>query len=401
MSPLFGRMAKREPDAGLSAPLRPLRIAMMLESDEPGGAEMMVFRLSDELRSRGHTVVPVGPANGVGWLGDLFRRNQFTPEVFRLNRAVDPGGVKCLLDLFARHRIDLVHSHEFTMAVYGAAAARIAGLPHLITMHGGLTACKALRRRVALRWAMRNSAYNVMVSRATQKQFSDELDVLPGLFTVVPNGVPVQKGDPSRVREEFGISPCEQVILAVGVLEVHKGHRFLLEALAQLVGGELPPWKLIIACGAGGSEHESMAAFIAAAGMQDRVKFAFNRNDVGDLLELADVFVMPSLWEGLPLAVLEAMVARKPIIASRIAGIPEAVVHDTEGVLVPPGEVGPLVTSLRSLLTDPDRRATLGAAARARAERDFTIEVMTDRYEALYAPAFAASRRSRSFPMSA
>lgn len=402
MSPLFGRKTRRELELGSAESVRPLRIAMMLESDEPGGAEMMVFRLSEELRSRGHTIVPVGPEKGVGWLGDLFRRNDFTPEVFRLQRAVDPGGVKCLLDLFARHRVDLVHSHEFTMAVYGAAAARIAGLPHLITMHGGLTACKALRRRVALRWAMRNSAYNVMVSRATQTQFSDELDVSPSLFTVIPNGVPVQKGSSANVRAEFGIAPGELVILAVGVLEVHKGHRFLLEALANLASaGEIPPWKLIIAGGAGGSELEPMSRFIADAGIQDRVEFAFNRNDVVDLLELADVFVMPSLWEGLPLAVLEAMVARKPIIASRIAGIPEAVVHDTEGLLVPPGEVPPLAAALRSLLTDAHRRAELGAAARARAERDFTIGVMTDRYESLYAPAFAASGRARSYPLSA
>src|SRR5450759_1494058 len=137
-------------------PLPRLRIAMMLESDGPGGAEMMVFRLSEELRRRGHTVVPVGPAHGVGWLGDLFRRGGFSPEVFRLRRPVDPGCVHGLVQLFKEHRIDAVHSHEFTMAVYGTAAARLLGLPHVITMHGGFKACTALRRRIALRWAIRN-----------------------------------------------------------------------------------------------------------------------------------------------------------------------------------------------------------------------------------------------------
>src|SRR5438067_2078492 len=146
-----------------------LRVAMMLESDEPGGAEMMVFRLSDELRRRGHTVVPVGPEHGVGWLGDVFRRGGFSPEVFRLRRPIDPGCVRGLVDLFRAHRIDVVHSHEFTMAVYGAAAARLLGLPHIVTMHGGLGhVCKALRRRIALRWALRTSDHAVMVSRATQ-----------------------------------------------------------------------------------------------------------------------------------------------------------------------------------------------------------------------------------------
>src|SRR5439155_14953428 len=106
-----------------------------------------------------------------------------------------------------------------------------------------------------------------------------------------------------------------------------------------------------------------MMRYISAKGLRDQVHIAFSRNDVADLLDLADVFVMPSLWEGLPMAVLEAMVAGKAIIASRIAGIPEAVVDGREGILVPPGEVGPLGNALGSLLIDPARRASLGAAA--------------------------------------
>src|SRR3954462_13644141 len=146
-----------------------LRTATMLESDGPGGAEMMVFRLAEELRRRGHTVVPVGPAHGVGWLGERLREVGFAPEVFRLQRPIDPGCVRGLVKLFREHRIDAVHSHEFTMAVYGTAAARLMNLPHIITMHGGFKVWKALRRRIALRWAMRQSDHTVMVSGATRR----------------------------------------------------------------------------------------------------------------------------------------------------------------------------------------------------------------------------------------
>ena len=388
------RVVKRDvttPVIGHTEPTLPrLRIAMMLESDEPGGAEMMVYRLSDELRRRGHTVVPVGPENGVGWLGDLFRKGGFTPEVYRLQRPIDPSCVKGLVELFREHRVDLVHSHEFTMGVYGTAATRLLGLPHLITMHGGLTVCKALRRRIALRWAMRTSDHVVMVSRATQKQFADDLGVKPSLFNVVPNGVPTEAGDATRVRAEFGIGEHDCVVLAVGVLEAHKGHRFLIEALARLEREKIGmPWKLIIAAGAGGSEHDDLLRMVRAEGLQDRVHFAFNRTDVSDLLALADVFVMPSLWEGLPMAVLEAMVAGKAIIASRIAGIPEAIVDGRDGLLVPPGQVTPLADALRQLIVDAERRASLGAMAARRANEDFTIGVMTSRYEQLYASAYS------------
>ena len=362
---------------------------MMLESDEPGGAEMMVYGLAEELRHRGHEIVPVGPAHGVGWLGDLFRKAGFSTEVFHLDRPIDPGCVRRFVQLFRKHRIDVVHSHEFTMAVYGAAATQFLGLPHLVTMHGGIKEYKVLRRRLALRWALRSSDFAVMVSRATRTQFAAKLGVKPSLFTVVPNGVPVQSGNATRARAEFGVGEQERVILAVGVLERHKGHRILLEALAQLErSGFDRRWRLIVAGGAGGSEHESLLEYVRSEQLGERVHIVTNRNDVADLLALADVFVMPSLWEGLPMALLEAMVARKAIVASAIAGIPEAVVDGREGLLVPPGEVGALATALRLVLSDAALSNTLAESAATRAREEFTIQVMADRYEALYATAW-------------
>lgn len=364
---------------------RTLRIAMMLESDGPGGAEMMVLRLSDELRARGHFVLPIGPARGTGWLGERYRRNGFTPEVYDLRRPLDPRGVRRLVGLFREYRIDAVHSHEFTMAVYGSVAARIAGLPHIVTMHGGLTVCKALRRRVALRWAIRASDHTVMVSGATRDQFARDLGVDQGKLIVVPNGVPVQRGDATRVRKEFDIGEHDCVILAVGTLETHKGHRVLLDALT-LLERSVPKasWKLIIAGGRGGDQHQSLLTSLAESGLGDRVRIVLNRDDIPDLLALAEVFVMPSLWEGLPMALLEAMLARKAIIASATAGIPEAIENGRDGLLVPPGDVAALADALRQLVVNPKRRAELGAAALQRAETNFTVRAMADRYEHLY-----------------
>jgi hypothetical protein len=149
---------------------------------------MMVFRLSEELRSRGHTVVPVLPRNGVGWLGDRFRNAGSSTETFWLKSPIDPTGVGRLVQLFRRHDIDIVHSHEFTMAVYGSTAARILGIPHVMTMHGGLTITRALRRRIALRWAIGRSAHAIAVSNATGRQFANDLGLRASAFSVVHNG---------------------------------------------------------------------------------------------------------------------------------------------------------------------------------------------------------------------
>jgi glycosyltransferase involved in cell wall biosynthesis len=363
----------------------PLRIAMMIECDGPGGAETMLFRLSEELRRRGHTVIPVGPRTGTGWLATAFRGIGIEPEVYWLDRTLDPGAVKRLAQLMRTHEIDVVHSHDFTMAVYGAAAARMVGLPHVITMHGGVNVCAVLRRRLALRWAMRNSAHTVMVSRATARQYASELGRAEKLFEVIPNGVPVALGNADRVRAEFNLAADELVILAVGNLEAHKGHRLLLEALHRLrESGLTVPWRLIIAGGRGGPEESFLRGYLRENRMEDQVHIATNRNDVPDLQALADIYAMPSLVEGLPMALLEAMVAGKAIVASATAGIPEAIVDDRDGLLVPPGDVGALENALRSLLTDPARRARLAAAAGERGRREFTLQVMADQYETMY-----------------
>jgi glycosyltransferase involved in cell wall biosynthesis len=299
------------------------------------------------------------------------------------------------MNLFRENRIEAVHSHEFTMAVYGAAASRLLNLPHVITMHGGLNVGKTLRRRVALRWAMRQSDHTVAVSRATQRQFATALDIDESLFAVVPNGIAPAIGDAARVRAEFGIDEQECVLLAVGTLERHKGHQVLLEALARLNSAAPPAqWKLIIAGGRGGDQHQSLLDYIRENGLGDRVRIVLNRGDIADLLALADIFVMPSLWEGLPMALLEAMLAGKAIVASAIAGIPEAIAGGREGLLVPPGDAEALADALRLLLANPTCRAMLGEAAAERAKRDFSVSVMAERYQALYAS--AVSKRHRS-----
>jgi glycosyltransferase involved in cell wall biosynthesis len=364
---------------------RSLRIAMMLESDGPGGAEMMVLRLSEELRRRGHFILPVGRAPGTGWLGEQFRRTGFTPEVYRLRRPIDPGCVRELIRLFREYRIDVVHSHEFTMAVYGAAASRILGLPHVVTMHGSQTVCKALRRRVALRWAVRSSNHTVTVSHATRRQFAHDVGLDESRLAVVPNGVPVPHGDATLVRREFHVGEQDCVLLAVGNLEARKGHRILLDALTLFERSDTSArWKLIIAGGRGGDQHQPLLNYVREAGLEDRVRIVLNRDDIADLLAMADVFVMPSLWEGLPMALLEAMLARKAIIASATSGIPEAIADGRDGILVPPGDVGALADALRQVVTNSERRADLGTAASLRAEKNFTVQLMAERYERLY-----------------
>lgn len=354
----------------------------MLETDGPGGAEVVVLNMGHELRDRGHTIVPVGPSHG--WLSQRFRESGFEPQPFALRQTLDPWAVRELADMMRRLDIDVVHSHEFTMAVYGTAACKLAGRPHVITMHGSQTMTRALRRRMALRWAFRNSFSTSAVSEDTKIQVDRDLGLGPDVIGLIRNGVPIPRGDPEPVREELSVRDGEVLILAVGNLDARKGHIFLLEALEQLSGQGIGPWRLAIAGGRGGPERPRLETFAADHGMEDRFHILEYRNDIPNLLAAADILAMPSLWEGLPLAILEAMLAGTAIVASEASGIPEAIVSGQHGLLTPAGDSQALADALGKLIQDQAFRQRMARQAKERALNEFTVAAMTDAYEDLY-----------------
>lgn len=361
-------------------------IALMLESDGPGGAENMLLQLAEELHRRGYAICPVLPEKGLGWLAAECRKRGFDPETFSLRRPLDWRCLHGLIDVLRRRGVDLVHSHEFTMAFYGAAAARWLHKPHIITMHGGQRVLSHWRRRLAFRWSMRQSRAVAAVSGATRQLFLDSLHLSPDEMTVVHNGiVPPPPGNPMNLRRELALADGEILVVSVGNLYAVKGHIVLLQALLDLKARtDLPPWRMALA--GRGRETERLKQFAADHGL-DRVHFLGHRADVPDILAAADVWVMPSLSEGLPLALLEAMFAGKAIVASEVGGIPEVIESGSDGRLVPPSDPRALADALARLISTPALRASLGQAAREKATSQFSIAHMADDYERLYAEA--------------
>jgi glycosyltransferase involved in cell wall biosynthesis len=348
----------------------------MLESDGPGGAETMLMQMAEELRRRGHQVLCVGPANGCGWLGEELRRRGFTTDVFTLRSPIDRSCLTGMVEMLRRHDVEIVHSHEFTMAIYGAAAARQLGITHVITMHGSDKVMARWQRRLALRLAFAASRAVVAVSRATHAHMAKVMRMPPEAILTIPNGITFTPGIREGVRSELGLTDSNVLVLAVGNLVPRKGHIFLLRALAAL---ENDSWHVAIA--GRGDEEQRLLAFAAEAGVADRVHLLGHRGDIPSLLAAADVYAMPSLWEGLPMALLEAMFAGKAIVASRASGIPEAIDEGKEGLLTDPGNEEQLKEVLSRLVTDPALRRRLGEAAQRRARAEFSAAVMIDAYE--------------------
>ncbi|HET9708233.1 MAG TPA: glycosyltransferase family 4 protein [Gemmatimonadales bacterium] len=341
--------------------LRGLRVAQLIECDGPGGAERVVASLSAGLVAAGCEVVAFLPAGGEGWLARELAPTGASLEYFRLDRPISLGFGQRLAAALRRLRIDIAHSHEFTLACYGAWAARAAGIPHLFTMHGGRYYAGRLTRRVALRTAAALSR-PVAVSQTVAAALRRDLWLHAPIATV-PNGVRCTHADHSTLRHELRLDPEDRLLLAIGNLYPVKGHALLIEALARLA----PEHPLLhVAIAGRGDLAAALAEQARHLGIAHRVHFLRLRDDVPNLLAAADVMVHPSLSEGLPLALLEAMFAGKAIVASATGEIPAALNWGTAGVLVPPGDVPALAAGIDRVLRAPAEATALGQAARAR-----------------------------------
>ncbi len=269
------------------------------------------------------------------------------------------------------------------MGFYAGVAGLLTAVPHVITMHGGVTFAAAARRRWALRWSVNRAAATVGVSDSTCQHLADSLRLRRDRVELVPNGVPITPGDRDSARRALGVDPTVRLLLSVGNLYPVKGHATLIEACGLLAQERtLPPWRVVVA--GRGDEAAPLQARIHALGLEDRVTLLGLRDDIPDLLAAADGWVMPSLSEGLPMALLEAMLARLPIVSSAVGGIPDVIRDGENGLLVPAADPARLAAALASLLRDPDTATRYGANAFAAANGTFSASTMVSRYLALY-----------------
>jgi len=367
-----------------------MRIAHLIETDGPGGAERVVADLAANLQAAGTYNVVFLPANGEGWLAQQLAGSGVAIEHFRLDAPLSPRCAREIATAFRRHQVEVAHSHEFSMAVYGAWASWLAGVPHVITMHGSRYYAGRLQRRAALRAAMAHAHQVVAVSHQLADRLSADLLVRRSRIAMVSNGVRHEVASRTTVRNELGLGLDDRLLVAIGNLYPVKGHQVLIDALA-MIAGRHPAVHLAIA--GRGELADELTARARDLHLAERVHFLGLRSDVAAILAAADVFVQPSLSEGLPLALLEAMFAGRAIVASDVGEVGAALAHGDAGVLVPPGDVSALASALDAVLTNPLRARELGDRARRRADAEYDVSHMVGRYAAIYERAVARSSR--------
>jgi glycosyltransferase involved in cell wall biosynthesis len=329
-----------------------------------GGAEEMVFNLVRYLPPRFEPAV--GCIHQAGPIGEEIRRTGVPFEVLGLDpgfrRPFDIIGIRNYL---TRVRPTIVHTFLLTASLYGRLAAILARVPIVIGTEVNVYANKRRRHVMAERLLLRGTDA-VIVSAASVKDFYiEQIHAEPSKVEVIYNAVDWEQlkttVDRQAVRAALQLPDGAPVIGIIARLTPQKAHHVLFDAVAgtpALAAAHL----IVIGDGELRGDLEAQASRL---GITDRVHFLGARRDLGNLLAAMDIFVMPSYWEGLPLSMVLAMGAGLPVVATRVAGIPEVVEDGRTGLLVPPGDRAALGEALARLVSAPAFGAALGTAARA------------------------------------
>ncbi|MBY0229453.1 MAG: glycosyltransferase [Gemmataceae bacterium] len=286
------------------------------------------------------------------------------PEGFR------PRLVLKLASLFRELRADVVHTHDERPNIHGAPAAWLAGARCVHTRHSQASKLSARQRLLVRASSLFNHAF-VCISADSARLAASQGIRRP---LVLPNGI-----DLSRFAFT-GPDPAGPAVL-VARLAPEKDIPTLLDA-AALLGKACPDFRLEVA--GDGPLRTELEAKRDALGLRSCVSFLGNVRDVPALLKRARLFVLSSTTEGISLTLLEAMARGLPIVATRVGGNPEVVVHGETGLLVPPSDPAALADAVARLWTQPETCARMGEAGRARAEAKFDIRRMVAEYEKLY-----------------
>ena len=305
-----------------------------------------------------------------------------------------------LISLFRREQSALVHTHTSKAGVLGRVAAWFAGVPVIVhTPHGHVFYGHfgPFRSWLFLQIERLLSVITDRLIALTDAERQDHLDRAVGRadrFAVVPSGIDREKFGQARAQGKqqpdwFGCPSDALVVGSVGWLTDIKGHEYLIEAIAKLKQ-DFPSLHLVII--GSGDRHNALLQQAELAGLRDAVHLLGHRDNIEACLAGMDLFVLPSLNEGMGRALIEAMAAGLPVIASHVGGIPAVISHERTGLLVPPGDAGALAEALRRLLDRPEWAAQLGVAASHSVDSRYGSVSMVHAIESLFAEALSVHR---------
>ena len=284
------------------------------------------------------------------------------------------------------NHVTIVHTHCPSPDFYGKLAAHLSGTPLVFSTIHSVNEYRPFNERMLKHLTTKYVAISEIV-----KQYAvSELKIPSAQIEVIHNAIDTQRFaltaiDKKAKLQELGIPNKRKIVTTVGNILVSKGQVYLIEAAKEVVK-DFPDTHFLIV---GDTLREPELATclkekVGAKKMQDKISFTGERTDIPEILSITDVFVLPSLWEGLPVALLEAMAAGIPVIATSVGGNQEVVADNVSGLLIPPKDPQILAQRIKELLGNPEKAERMGAKGQRIIQDFFSIDRMARKYEQLY-----------------
>ena len=368
------------------------RILQVITLSDWGGAQSVLFDLATRLQEEG-MVVEVACSPGGPLVAKLKEQGIKVHLLSHMKRDFSPlSDLKCLIELYRlirRGKYDIVHCHSTKAGFLGRTAAWLARVKKIyFTVHGwGFYNTEEYGKARGLlvvleRIAARFSTKLICVSKNDMVQGLENRIAPKEKLHVIHNGIKIESfPEKGILRREIGAGEEEIVFGFVGRLAPPKNPQLFLKA-AEKVLGIAPNSKFVLI--GDGPFYEECLRWVRSQGLTKSIFLLGFRSDVRLLLQDFDVFVLPSRWEGLPLTVIEAMFAGKPVIATDVGGVSELVENGKTGFLIPSENLEELVEKISFFLSHPDEIQKMGFEGKKKAEEAFTLKRMIENYSSIY-----------------
>jgi glycosyltransferase involved in cell wall biosynthesis len=357
------------------------------------GGEQQTLYLAGGLKDRGHqTTIACQPRSP---LAVRARQQDVDMVELAMRGEGDVAAVYRLARIIRGRTFDVVHMHTSHAHTLGCLASWLARQgARIVTRRVAFPT----KKHLASKMKYRHGVHKYIAVSAAIRQVMTGDGIQPERIAVVHSGIDVsrfdQQQDPSSIRTEFNLQPGRPILGNIGRLETVKGQAVLIDAMPTVL--KAFPEALLLLVG-GGEPKVALERKCRELGIESSVVFAGFRDDIPKLLQLFDVFVMPSLAEGLGTSVLDAMAAGVPVIASHVGGIPEIVENEKNGLLVPPRNPPALAAAIIRLLRNRSERASLAAAGRSTVEKKFTVNTMVEGNISVYEKVLESLREERTW----
>lgn len=352
-----------------------MRVLHVINSLQIGGAESLLRDLAQRLQSQGIIV-------SIALLDSTNSPLEKELSELRFDLIKGTNGIYCPKNIYflgsLLNKYDLVHTHLFPTQLWVAIGKRLfcSKTPLITTEHSTYNRRRKFWFRPLDKWMYHQYKEIVCISKATEYALNDWLPGLEKKLRVVPNGIDIErfKNACKADKGEWTADPQTKIILTVGRLEPQKGYHTLLHAMTKVQGAYL----ILAGDGIMREELEKLARDLR---INTKVFFLGRRNDIPELIKMADVYVQPSNWEGFGIAALEAMAGGLPVIASNVPGLIDLI--GNSGIVFQAGDSEALASSLNALLSSPEERNHYSVAAMKRAE-EFSIDQTAENLLEIY-----------------